>query len=129
MSVASHIELKRLRAQVTERVNSIRGKKLGYGFCMPGETKEQACIRMGRDPALANRISFFRWRTPQEQAAAEQRATPDWLREKPSSPTPHGPTPTAVVAYTDSEATEEVEVIPVPYAGQRIPYFRDRSII
>ena len=130
MTVASHIELRRLRAQVTERVNSIRGRKSGFGFLKTGETKEQACVRTGRDVALAERIRWFRWRTPQEQAAADRRATPDWLREGPSHP-PLPPPPAVVTEpVADNEPpTDEDEASRYPYANCRIPYPIDWGIV
>ena len=84
MSNALRNELKRLRAQA----RALRDRKhtLGSVYMKQGESQEQALIREGIDPALADRIFFVRWFTRDEAEAAEL-LNPSYYRDRdPTTP-------------------------------------------
>jgi hypothetical protein len=51
-------------AKIEELLANRLNAPLGYVWLRAGESREQGCIRLGYDPALADRIAYYRWLDP-----------------------------------------------------------------
>ena len=93
--------LEKIEQLLADRIN----KPLATIWLDDGETREQACIRLGYDPSQVDRIHFIRWLTPEEGKTAPK---PHW--DEPQA----GPPDASGSLHSETSTPSVTEIAPQP---------------